>query len=81
MWCFRVAVAWNGGADDLKDHIWICLSEQGYDPVKLIEGTRPAMNHHERENSLSSLLDRPHVDVMHIYSWEAEQAFTKMNSV
>ncbi len=68
MWCFWVAVAWNGWADDLKDHIWISFSEQGNDLVKLVEGTRPAVNHHKRENCLSSLLDRPHMDEMHIYS-------------
>lgn len=68
MWGFRVAIAWNGGADDLKDNLVLGLSEHGQDLVKLKEGTRPAVHHHERKNFLPSMLYRLHVNEMHIYA-------------
>ena len=66
MWSFRVAIPWDGGTDDLKDKVSLSLSEQRQNPVELIEGTRPAMHHHERQNLLSSTLDRLHMDEVHI---------------
>lgn len=65
---FREPIAWDGGADDLKDNVAIGFSEHGQDPVELIEGTGPAMHHHETNNFLSNMLDRLHVNEMHIYT-------------
>lgn len=68
MWGFRVPIAWDGGADDLKDNISFSFSEHGQDPVELEEGTRPAVHHHERKNFLPNTLDGLHVNEMHIYT-------------
>lgn len=65
---FRVAIAWNGGANDLKDNIFLSLGEHGQDLVELKEGTWPAMDHHERKNFLANTLDGLRVDEMHIYT-------------
>lgn len=68
MWGFRVPIAWDGGADDLKDNITLDLCKHGQDLVELIEGTGPAVHHHERKNLLPNMLDGLHVNEMHIYT-------------
>lgn len=68
MWGFRVPIAWDGGADDLKDNIFLGVAQHGQDLVELKEGTRPAMHQHERKNFLPNVLDGLHMNVMHIYT-------------
>lgn len=69
MWCFREAIAWYGGTHHLKHKVVGVqrFCQQWDQPIELIEGAGPAMNHYQR-NSSSSLrqLLGLHMQVMDI---------------
>lgn len=68
-WRFREAIPWYGGTHHLKHEVvgvwWFC--QQWDQPIELIEGAGPAMNHYQRNSSSSLiLLLGLHVQVMDI---------------
>lgn len=72
MWRFRKTVPWDGGTYHLKHKViwvrWFC--QQRDQPVELIEGAGPAMNHYQRNSSASLWhLLRLHMQVMDINAW------------
>ena len=66
MGSLREAIPRDGRADDLEHQVVLGLCEQGQDPVELIEGTRPAVDQHERHHLLPLTMGRTDTNEVHV---------------
>ena len=66
MGSLREAIPRDGRADDLEHQVVLGLCEQGKDPVELIEGTRPAVDQHERHHRLPLTVGRTNTNEVHV---------------
>lgn len=69
MWRFRETVARDGRTYDFKHHPALVLREKWQNLVKLIERAGPAVNEHDGKNPLIWAVCRPHMDEVHVQSY------------